>query len=70
MGVTLTAEELQRSDCVVIVADHSVYDWESIVANARAVVDTRNATRSVIGHKEHVHKLGDGSKLTPTLAMS
>ena len=31
-------------DCVLIVTDHSAYDCEWIVDNARLVVDTRNAT--------------------------
>ncbi len=43
----LTPEYLRSRDCVVIVTDHSAYDWELIVRNAPLVVDTRNATRGV-----------------------
>jgi UDP-N-acetyl-D-glucosamine dehydrogenase len=34
-------------DCVVIVTDHSSYDFAEIVARAKLVVDTRNATRGI-----------------------
>ncbi|MCS7311224.1 MAG: hypothetical protein NZ741_13495, partial [Armatimonadetes bacterium] len=43
---TLTPERLQRADCVVIVADHSSYDWAMIAENAKLVVDTRNALKA------------------------
>ncbi len=43
----LTPEYLRTRDCVVIVTDHSAYDWERIVEHAPLVVDTRNATRGV-----------------------
>lgn len=34
-------------DCVVIVTDHSDYDYKYIVDSAKLVVDTRNATRGM-----------------------
>jgi len=34
-------------DCVVIVTDHSQYDYAGIVSQAKLVVDTRNATRGI-----------------------
>jgi UDP-N-acetyl-D-glucosamine dehydrogenase len=34
---------LESADCVIIVADHSYYDWPEIRRLARLVVDTRNA---------------------------
>jgi UDP-N-acetyl-D-glucosamine dehydrogenase len=40
----LTPEFLAEQDCVLIVTDHSRYDYDFIVENARLVVDTRNAT--------------------------
>ncbi len=43
----LTPEYLRTRDCVVIVTDHSAYDWEQIVRFSPLVVDTRNATRGV-----------------------
>src|SRR5258708_8301126 len=39
----LTAESLHAPDCVVITPDHSSFDWDRVRANARLVVDTRNA---------------------------
>jgi UDP-N-acetyl-D-glucosamine dehydrogenase len=43
----LSSEYLASRDCVLIVTDHSAYDWGWIVGQARLVVDTRNATRGV-----------------------
>jgi UDP-N-acetyl-D-glucosamine dehydrogenase len=40
-------ENLGEYDCVVIVTDHSDYDYARIVAEARLVVDTRNATKAI-----------------------
>jgi len=34
---------VQASDCVVIVTNHKVYDYEAILASAQLIVDTRNA---------------------------
>jgi UDP-N-acetyl-D-glucosamine dehydrogenase len=50
----LTAENVQAQDCVVIVTDHSAYDWPWLVEHARLVVDTRNATRAVDAHRERI----------------
>jgi UDP-N-acetyl-D-glucosamine dehydrogenase len=41
----LTEDVLAGYDAVVIVADHSAYDYAWIADHARLVVDTRNATR-------------------------
>jgi UDP-N-acetyl-D-glucosamine dehydrogenase len=43
----LDAQNLQQSDCIVVVTDHTLYDWQFVVDHARLVVDTRNATRNV-----------------------
>jgi UDP-N-acetyl-D-glucosamine dehydrogenase len=40
-------ENLQQYDCVLIVTDHSDYDYARIVREAALVVDTRNATRGI-----------------------
>jgi UDP-N-acetyl-D-glucosamine dehydrogenase len=40
-------DEIPGFDCIVIVTDHSSYDYAEIVANAQLVVDTRNATRGI-----------------------
>jgi len=41
-------EEIADFDCVVIVTDHSSYDYEKIVETASLVIDTRNATKGII----------------------
>ena len=35
---------LRDADCVVIITDHSSYDWQHVLDNAKLVVDTRNST--------------------------
>ena len=42
-------ESLSQYDAVVIVTDHSSYDYEAIVAESQLVVDTRNATKGIRG---------------------
>ena len=43
----LTEDYLATSDCILIVTDHSAYDWDFIARHASLIVDTRNATRNV-----------------------
>ena len=43
-SVQLTAQALGDADAVVIVTDHTVFDWQFVVDNAGLVIDTRNAT--------------------------
>jgi UDP-N-acetyl-D-glucosamine dehydrogenase len=40
-------ENIPEFDCVIIVTDHSQYDYAAIVAQAQLVIDTRNATRGL-----------------------
>lgn len=44
-------ENLERFDCVLILTDHSLYNYGEIVSQARLVVDSRNATRSIQSSK-------------------
>ncbi|MGH9508374.1 MAG: nucleotide sugar dehydrogenase [Terriglobales bacterium] len=44
-------DNLGRFDCVVIITDHSDYDYAHIVKEAKLVVDTRNATRNISSPK-------------------
>jgi UDP-N-acetyl-D-glucosamine dehydrogenase len=44
----LSVEYLGSRDCLLIVTDHSSYDWTWIVEHSRLVVDTRNATRGLV----------------------
>ncbi|HET6372875.1 MAG TPA: nucleotide sugar dehydrogenase [Candidatus Polarisedimenticolia bacterium] len=56
-SVPLTTARLRRYDCAVIVTDHGGIDYQMVVDFSRAVVDTRNATRSVRKGREKVTKL-------------
>lgn len=40
---------IRQADCVVIVTNHSTYDYTAILENARMIVDTRNAIRAALG---------------------
>jgi len=40
-------ENIGQYDCIVIVTDHSDYDYNHIVREAQLVVDTRNATKGI-----------------------
>jgi len=53
----LTPELVQGADCVLILTDHSCFDYQMIVENAQMVFDTRNATRDVSGWREKVIRL-------------
>jgi UDP-N-acetyl-D-glucosamine dehydrogenase len=44
-------ENLGQYDCVLIVTDHSDYDYRHIVQESQLVVDTRNATRGIESSK-------------------
>jgi UDP-N-acetyl-D-glucosamine dehydrogenase len=50
----LNDDLLDSADCVVIITDHSAFDYERIVARAAVVVDTRNATRHVTTGREKI----------------
>ncbi len=44
-------EALGAFDAVIIATDHSDYDYEQVVEQARMVIDTRNATRGIASAK-------------------
>jgi UDP-N-acetyl-D-glucosamine dehydrogenase len=56
-SVELSAERLARADCVVIVTDHSLYDWDFVTKHARLIVDTRNVTHRASAPKAEIIKL-------------
>jgi len=33
---------LQQADCIVIITNHSAYDWQHVLANSHLIVDTRH----------------------------
>ncbi len=44
-------EKLDQYDCVLIMTDHSDYDYRAIVNQSRLVVDSRNATKGIKSEK-------------------
>lgn len=43
--------KIKEFDCVVIITDHSDYDYKAIVNDAKLVVDSRNATKGIKSEK-------------------
>lgn len=56
-SVELTDDALAAADCVLILTDHSVIDYDHVVEKAKLVVDTRNATKNVEQNREKIVKL-------------
>jgi UDP-N-acetyl-D-glucosamine dehydrogenase len=44
-------DSLAQYDCVLIVTDHSDYDYQKIVSESQLIVDSRNATRGIKSEK-------------------
>lgn len=55
-SVPLTEETLSSVEAVVILTDHSAYDYAWIVRHAPLVIDTRNATKHVTEGREKIVK--------------
>ena len=53
-------ELMAEADIVVITTDHTLFDYDRIVRNAKVVIDTRNATKNVAEGRQKIHLLGDG----------
>jgi UDP-N-acetyl-D-glucosamine dehydrogenase len=56
-SVPLDDRIVSGADCVLIVTDHTGIDYKRLVELAKVVVDTRNATRSVVQHQEKIVRL-------------
>jgi UDP-N-acetyl-D-glucosamine dehydrogenase len=48
---SVALDDLGSYDCVLIATDHSDYDYARIVRESQIVVDTRNATKGIVGGK-------------------
>jgi UDP-N-acetyl-D-glucosamine dehydrogenase len=59
-SIALTARELQRSTCAIILTDHTQFDYDLIGEHAKVVIDTRNAMKRVQTPKSRIVKLGGG----------
>ncbi|MBU2585546.1 MAG: nucleotide sugar dehydrogenase, partial [Bacteroidetes bacterium] len=58
----LTNDLLKKADLVVIVTNHSSYNYNTIVKSSKRVIDTRNATKNVKSDREKIVLLGSGNK--------
>ncbi len=54
-SVRISPESLKTYDAVVILTDHTVYDYDTILKNAKLVIDTRNAIKKT---NKKLKKLG------------
>jgi UDP-N-acetyl-D-glucosamine dehydrogenase len=48
-SVPLSDEQILSADCVVIITDHKIFDYEHIAQMATLIIDTRNATNGIPG---------------------
>lgn len=53
-GVALTPESVASYDLVIIGTEHTIVDYKMVVAHARHVLDTRNATKAIGGREGKV----------------
>ena len=56
-SVKLTTATLKQADMVVILTNHTQYDYQWIVNNSKAVFDTRNATHEVTQGRKKIELL-------------
>ncbi len=59
-SVKLTLREIKKYDAIVILTDHSAFDYQFIAKNARLIVDTRNS----VPDGPRIYKLGCRHQLT------
>lgn len=50
----LTPDVLSESDCVIIITDHSDYNYHEIVEYSPIIVDTRNACAHILNQREKI----------------
>ena len=62
-SVDASPAEIAKHDCVIILTDHTSYDFQKIVEAAKLVVDTRNSTKDLHQFKDRVIKLGAGNSV-------
>ena len=48
-SIPITQEVLQEMDAIIIITDHSAYDYAEIVKHSNLIIDTRNATNKIDG---------------------
>jgi len=53
-SVALTAAELKKYDCVLVLTDHAKFDYDLVARHARLILDTRNAVKQPGLKKLHI----------------
>jgi UDP-N-acetyl-D-glucosamine dehydrogenase len=53
-SIPLSEQNLKKMHAIIIVTDHSDYDFDEIVRHSSLVVDTRNATEGIINGREKI----------------
>ena len=61
-SLELSSQSIAKHDCLIILTDHTIYDFKAIIASAKLVIDTRNATKGFGEFKDRIIKLGAGNK--------
>jgi len=56
-SIKLTREEICRADCVLIITDHSIIDYQWVADHAGLILDARNATKNIQERKEKIIKI-------------
>lgn len=56
-SVPMNAKVVSSADCVVIVTDHTDYNYQWIVDKAKLIMDTRNATKNVKNGRTKIFKI-------------
>ncbi len=64
-SLELSPSVLSNQDCLVVLTDHSGYDFHKIIESAKLVIDTRNVTKDMDEFKDRIIKLGAGKKPAP-----
>jgi len=62
-SIELTSDNIEGQDCIIILTDHTAYDFRRITAASKLVVDTRNATKDLQQFKDKIIKLGAGNNV-------
>ncbi len=62
-SIELRSDNIEGQDCIIILTDHTAYDFRRITAASKLVVDTRNATKNLQQFKDKIIKLGAGNNV-------
>jgi UDP-N-acetyl-D-glucosamine dehydrogenase len=65
-SIEASPENIGAHDCVIILTDHSAYDFYEIAKASKLIIDTRNATKDLHAFKDRIIKLGAGAGVSST----